>query len=171
MLPQLCTGRRPRGAGAIVPDTVTPPHMMPMPRLAQLALCSALLLAACTPKPNSGPTPESNRWLARMAADSAASADSLGAWTRRGCRNLLGMVNRECVERALYGVLDRSGVAKAMATLDVLAVTEPAVRDESHPLAHGLGIAAYKNPETMATIFAECPNTQISGCYHGVIQG
>jgi hypothetical protein len=147
--------------------------MMLMPRLAPLALCSALLLAACTP-PASGPSPEaqatSNRWLARMAADTAATADSLAVWTRRGCRSLRGM-NRECVERALYGVLERSGVARAMGTLDVLAETEPAVRDESHPLAHGLGIAAYKSPETVATTFAECPNTQISGCYHGVIQG
>jgi hypothetical protein len=75
------------------------------------------------------------------------------------------------VERALYGVLERSGVARAMATLDRLAEEEPDVRREAHGLAHALGIAAYRNPETVAATFASCPNTQISGCYHGVIQG
>lgn len=142
-----------------------------MARLVPLALCG-LLLAACNP-PASGPSPQgaaSNRWLARLEADSAAGPDSLAAWVKRGCGGLTG-VRSECLERALYGVLDRSGIAKAMATLDVLAETDATARDNAHPLAHGLGIAAYKNPETMAATFAACPNTQISGCYHGVIQG
>jgi len=142
-----------------------------MARLAPLALCG-LLLAACNP-PAGGPSPrndQSNRWLARLAADSAAGPDSLAVWVKRGCGGLRG-VQSVCVERALYGVLDRSGIARAMATLDVLAETDPVVRDNAHPLAHGLGIAAYKDPQTVAAIFAACPNTQISGCYHGVIQG
>jgi hypothetical protein len=141
-----------------------------MPRLAPLALCG-LLLAACTPPaPGTAPRPASNRWLARLEADTAAGADSLAVWVKRGCGGLSG-VQSQCVERALYGVLDRSGVARAMATLDLLAETDRTVRDNAHPLAHGLGIAAYKNPQTMAATFAACPNTQISGCYHGVIQG
>ncbi|HEX8831458.1 MAG TPA: hypothetical protein VF705_09850, partial [Longimicrobium sp.] len=142
-----------------------------MPRIAPLALCG-LLLAACTP-PAGGPSPDggaSNRWLARVEADTAAGADSLAVWVKRGCGGL-GGINSECVERTLYGVLNRSGVARAMGTLDVLAETEASVRRDAHPLAHGLGIAAYHDPQTMAATFAACPNTQISGCYHGVIQG
>ncbi|HET7463154.1 MAG TPA: hypothetical protein VFJ82_18010, partial [Longimicrobium sp.] len=141
-----------------------------MARLAPLALCG-LLLAACNPAASGpSPRPASNRWLDRLAADSAAGPDSMAVWMKRGCGGLTG-TRSECVERALYGVLDRSGVAKAMAILDRLAETDATVRDNAHPLAHGLGIAAYKNPETMAATFAACPNTQISGCYHGVIQG
>jgi len=142
-----------------------------MPRLAPLALCGALLLAACTPPGNPSPDNDaSNRWLAMARADTAAAPDSLGAWITRGCKRM-ARVDRECVERSLYGVLDRSGVAKAMAALDVMAETNEQMRGESHPLAHGLGIAAYKSPETLATTFAACPNSQISGCYHGVLQG
>ncbi|HYH80474.1 MAG TPA: hypothetical protein VEX86_11780, partial [Longimicrobium sp.] len=143
-----------------------------MPRLAPLALAGALLLAACTP-PAAGPSPQSeatNRWLARIQADSSAGPDSLAVWVKNGCQRV-GGVQRECAERALYGVLERSGVSRAMATLDLLAERETSVRRDAHSLAHGLGIAAYKTPETVAATFAACPNTQISGCYHGVIQG
>jgi len=144
-----------------------------MPRLAPLALFGALLLAACTPPPR-GPSPANdeatNPHLARVRTDTAATPDSAATWVKRGCQRQAG-VQRECVERALYGVLERSGVARAMAILDVLAEREPSVRGEAHGLAHGMGIAAYRSPETVAATFAECPNTQISGCYHGVIQG
>jgi hypothetical protein len=34
-----------------------------------------------------------------------------------------------------------------------------------------MGIAAYRSPETVGRTFASCPPTQMSGCYHGVIQG
>jgi len=141
-------------------------------RLAPLAAC-ALLLAACNP-PAAGPSPRPDSHdavlLARVQADTAAGADSLAAWLRRACRGSID-TRRGCVERALYGVLERSGVARAMGTLDLLAEEEPDVRREAHGLAHALGIAAYRNPETVAATFAACPNTQISGCYHGVIQG
>jgi hypothetical protein len=139
-------------------------------RFAPLAAC--FLLAACTP-PAAGPAPrqdESALLLARVHADTAAGADSLSAWLLRACRGSID-ARRGCVERALYAVLEHSGVPRAMATLDRLAEEEPDVRREAHGLAHALGIAAYRNPETVAATFASCPNTQISGCYHGVIQG
>jgi hypothetical protein len=75
------------------------------------------------------------------------------------------------VERALTGLLDQAGVARSMEVLDTLALRDDGVRDDSHALAHGLGIYAYRGPETMAATFASCPISQMSGCYHGVIQG
>jgi hypothetical protein len=36
--------------------------------------------------------------------------------------------------------------------------------------AHGIGIAAYRSPETVAQTFALCTADFQSGCYHGVIQ-
>src|SRR3954447_18652471 len=84
-------------------------------RLAPLAAC-ALLLGACTP-PAAGPSPrpdESALLLARVHSDTAAGADSLSAWLLRACRGNVD-VRRGCVERALYGVLERSGGARARA--------------------------------------------------------
>ena len=107
-------------------------------------LPALLLLAACappaTPSPDRGEPP--NRWLALAQSDTAASADSVGTWIVRGCRGMF-RVDRTCVERALYSVLDGAGVAKATAALDVMAARDASVRRESHPLSHGLGIAAY----------------------------
>src|SRR5437868_13842900 len=105
-----------------------------MPRLAPFALCGALLLGACTP-PARGPGPQpreaNDPHLARVRTDTAATPDSAAAWVKLGCQRQ-SVVRRECVERALYGVLERSGVARAMAILDLLAEREPSVRGEAH---------------------------------------
>jgi hypothetical protein len=103
-------------------------------------------------------------------ADTAASPDALADVVLRECRGLFGTRAR-CVERALDGVLERSGVARAMAVLDAAVARDPGLTPQAHGIAHGLGIAAYRSPETVAATFASCPNTQIAGCMHGVIQG
>lgn len=117
--------------------------------------------------------------LALLAAPAAAqtpapadttSPEAAAAAVLRECRGLLGPRAR-CVEQALDGVLERSGVARAMAVLDAAVARSPRLTPQAHGIAHGLGIAAYRSPETVAATFASCPNTQIAGCYHGVIQG
>jgi len=149
--------------------------MIHAPRLvprALVALLCVLSAAACAPggAPGAGPGPE-NEPLEAMAWDSASDADAIAAWALRGCRR--GSVNarRDCVERALGSVIDPAGIGRAMAALDRIAARDVAMLRESHGLAHGLGIAAYRSPETVAATFAACPATQIAGCYHGVIQG
>lgn len=107
---------------------------------------------------------------ASVLADTAAVPAALADAVLRQCGGLLG-TRAHCVERALDGVLQRSGVARAMAVLDSAVARDPGLTPEAHGIAHGLGIAAYRSPETVAAIFASCPNTQIAGCYHGVIQG
>lgn len=102
--------------------------------------------------------------------DSAASPDAMAEAVLRQCRGLFG-VRAGCVERALDGVLRRSDVATAMTVLDRVVARDAGLTPQAHSIAHGLGIAAYRSPETVAAIFASCPNTQIAGCYHGVIQG
>ncbi|MFL5541685.1 MAG: hypothetical protein ACJ8J0_22050 [Longimicrobiaceae bacterium] len=99
-----------------------------------------------------------------------ASPEAAAAAVLRQCRGVFGPRAR-CVERALDGVLERSGVARAMAVLDAAVARSPRLTPQAHGIAHGLGIAAYRSPETVAATFASCPNTQIAGCYHGVIQG
>src|SRR6185436_4087199 len=107
---------------------------------------------------------------ASVLADTAAPPEALADAVLRECRGFFGTRAR-CVERTLGGVLARSGVARAMAVLDLAVARDPGLTPQAHGIAHGLGIAAYRSPETVAAIFASCPNTQIAGCYHGVIQG
>ena len=146
--------------------------MKPQPTtLAVAALSACLALAACAPpRPAPPAQPEPDR-LAPVAWDSAAQPDSVASWALRGCR--AGGVNerRDCVERGLRSVLEAAGIARAMAALDRIVERDTTLLPEAHGLAHGLGIAAYRSPETVAETFAQCPDTQIAGCFHGVIQG
>ena len=141
---------------------------------AALAALSAVLALAsgCAPSrpaASASAAPQPAR-LEPVAWDTTARPDSIAAWARRGCRGLLG-TDPKCVERALLSVIEPAGVARAMAALDVLVETDGVVRREAHGLAHSMGINAYRSPETVAATFAACPPTQMSGCYHGVIQG
>src|ERR1700741_26993 len=135
------------------------------------ALLAFALLAAARPAaaqtPGATPAPSDP---AAVLADTAASPDAMAGAVLRQCRGLLG-VRAGCVERALDGVLRRSGVATAMAVLDRAVARDGGLTPQAHGIAHGLGIAAYQSPGTVAATFASCPNTQIAGCYHGVIQG
>jgi hypothetical protein len=127
-----------------------------MRSLDRLALASLVSLAIAFP--------------AAAQAPAAAPTDALADSVLRACRGTFG-VHGQCVERALDEVLRRSGIATAMAVLDRMVEKDGGLTPEAHSIAHGLGIAAYQSPETVAATFAQCPNTQIAGCYHGVIQG
>lgn len=136
---------------------------------AAMAACT-LLLASCAPGgPSRGPSaggagPEPRAWTAESAAGEIA------AWVRQGCRRAAGGADA-CVERTLTGLLAQTGISRTMEVLDSLTAVDAAIRDNGHALAHGLGISAYSTPETLAATFAGCPTSQMSGCYHGVIQG
>lgn len=135
-----------------------------------LAALLAALPAACAPggPAPSGPEPDP---ALEVAWDSASSPDSVAAWARARCGGWTG-ARRDCLERSLRAVTDKAGVGLAMAALDRIAApgADERMIPEAHAMAHGLGIAAYRGPETMAKVFAECPFTQVSGCQHGVIQ-
>jgi hypothetical protein len=131
------------------------------------ALLVVLLTAGCasgTPPPTVGPVPSDTVW------DSTSDAGAIAAWALQRCREVL-RTSAGCVERALGSVLETAGVAKAMEALDRAVERDGVVRREAHGTAHALGIAAYRSPETVGATFAACPPTQMSGCYHGVIQG
>lgn len=138
---------------------------------AAFAACAVILAGACAPgRPSTGPTPAPATTLEPRAWTAQSSASEIAAWVQAGCRRAPGGADA-CVERALTGLLDQAGVAKSMEVLDTLALREDGVRDDAHALAHGLGIYAYRSPQTMAETFVSCPTSQMSGCYHGVIQG
>jgi hypothetical protein len=141
-----------------------------------MAACALTLAAACAPPPAAAPNPvpappveaatrlEPRTWTAEVPA-----ADGV-AWLREGCaRPAEGKA--ACVERGLVALLAQTGVARTMEVLDALAEADAEVRTNGHALAHGLGMSAYRSPETLAATFAACPTSQMSGCQHGVIQG
>jgi hypothetical protein len=142
--------------------------------LRAVAACAIALAGACAPAASSaGPSPapaeaatrlEPREWTAQSPAAEIAT------WARQGCRRA-PEGRAVCIERTLVSLLDKAGVSKSMEVLDTLAVMDDEVRGEAHPLAHGLGISAYRGPATLAATFASCPVSQMSGCYHGVVQG
>lgn len=138
---------------------------------AALAACAFVLAGACTPgAPSTGPAPEASTRLEPRDWTAQSSAAEIAAWARQGCRRAPGG-RTGCIERTLVSLLEQTGVSKSMEVLDTLAAVDEELRGEAHPLAHGLGISAYSGPETVAATFAACPVSQMSGCYHGVIQG
>lgn len=137
-----------------------------------LSLASAVLLAGCgggltrAGLPDVGPPTR----LAPASWTAQSPAGPVARWAADGCRRAPAG-KQTCIERALTGLIDDAGIGKAMEVLDTLVVTDAEVRTNAHALAHGLGIAAYRSPETLASTFAACPPSQMSGCYHGVVQG
>ena len=130
---------------------------------AALATSAVLMAGGCGPMVRSrGPAP--------MAWSAQSSAGEIASWARQGCRRARGGKN-PCMERTLVGVLEQAGVAKGMEVLDTLLAVDAGVRENGHELAHALGMAAYRSPETMAASFVACPATQGAGCHHGVVQG
>ena len=141
------------------------------PLRAVLPSCVLMLAAACVPPaPASGPLPEAATRLEPRDWTAQSPAREIATWAREGCRRAPGGT-APCIERTLASLVDQAGISKSMEVLDTLASMDGGLRDDAHALAHGLGISAYRSPETVAETFAGCPNSQMSGCFHGVIQG
>jgi len=133
------------------------------PRFVTRVACAGLLAGGCSaPHPASGPAPA--EWSAQ------SSAGEIAGWALQECRRAPGGP-APCMERTLVGLIGQAGVAKSMEVLDTLLRVDAGVRQNGHELAHAVGIAAYRSPETMAAAFAACPATQGAGCHHGVVQG
>ncbi|MFL5539251.1 MAG: hypothetical protein ACJ8J0_09670 [Longimicrobiaceae bacterium] len=144
--------------------------------LALVAACAAASLAA-----SQCASPKNSR-TAATAADSPgvghlapatwtrqSTPDEIAQWVRRGCGGAV-VHQDECIEKALVSVIEPAGVDKAMAALLLLSKDVDVVSRDGHVFAHGIGIAAYKSPETVGQTFALCTADFQSGCYHGVIQ-
>ncbi|HYW14178.1 MAG TPA: hypothetical protein VE871_19590 [Longimicrobium sp.] len=142
---------------------------------AALVACAVLLAGGCAPATPSiaaapAPAAEPETRLAPRTWTAQSPAGEIAAWAREGCRRPAGGKDA-CLERMLVSLVEQAGVARSMEVLDSLAAADPEVANGAHPLAHGLGIAAYRSPETVAATFAACPASQMSGCSHGVVQG
>jgi hypothetical protein len=149
------------------------------PRSLFAAACLSLLAGCVAATPPAAPLAESTP-IAQPAEPPTrleprewtpqSPAAEIAAWARQGCARA-EEGKQPCLERALVALLDQAGVRGTMEVLDTLAATDAEVFSNAHPLAHGLGISAYRSPQTVAATFADCPTSQMSGCGHGVIQG
>jgi hypothetical protein len=143
---------------------------LPHPTAPTLVRVASLLLAlasgGCAAAGTGGtaPPPVAVSWSAASTAGGMATA------VQQGCRRGPGD-RMACIERTLVAMIDQAGIGRTMEVLDTLVVRDASVRENAHALAHGLGISAYRSPGTLAETFAACPPSQMSGCYHGVIQG
>jgi hypothetical protein len=126
----------------------------------------ALLASACAPNRPSAdaPAPVTRVWTPESPPGQIARA--IGRDCRRPRAN-----GGACVERSLVSLVGQVGIGRAMQVLDTLMAAYADVRQGGHELSHGMGLAAYRGPETLAATFAECPAAQGGGCYHGVVQG
>ena len=144
--------------------------------LALVAACAAASLAAsqCASPKNSGSaaaaadSPTVGR-LAPATWTRQSTPAEIAQWVRRGCGSPV-VHQQECIEKALTSVIDPAGVDKAMGALLLLSKDVDVVSRDGHVFAHGIGIAAYKSPETVGETFSLCTADFQSGCYHGVIQ-
>jgi hypothetical protein len=141
--------------------------------LALVAACAAASLAAsqCASPKNSrsASTAAAAPRLAPATWTPQSTPEEIAEWARQGC-GAAGAKKQECLEGALTSVLGTAGVDKAMAALLILSKVDTDVARDGHVYAHGIGISAYKNPETVSQTFALCTTDFQSGCYHGVIQ-
>jgi hypothetical protein len=124
--------------------------------LALVAACAAASLAA-----SQCASPKNSR--------SGSTPAEIAQWALQGCGRA-GAKKQECLEGALTSVLGTAGVDKALAALLILSREDTDVARDGHVYAHGIGISAYKTPETVAETFGLCTTDFQSGCYHGVIQ-
>jgi hypothetical protein len=144
--------------------------------LALVAACAAVSLAAsqCASPKNGGSaaaaadSPTVGR-LAPATWTRQSTPAEIAQWVRRGCGGPV-VHQQECIEKALTSVIEPAGVDKAMAALLLLSRDVDVVNRDGHVFAHGIGIAAYKSPETVGETFSLCTADFQSGCYHGVIQ-
>jgi hypothetical protein len=107
------------------------------------------------------------------AADIAGAATEPAGWAALAsarCGPLDFDVKGACYDEALMGVLAAHGTRAAMETLALLGAADADLGHHGHVLAHHVGIAAYRTPDEVGSVFAECTPIFQSGCYHGVIQ-
>lgn len=144
--------------------------------LALVAACAAASLASsqcASPKTSrsagaGGDAPDVGR-LAPATWTPQSTPAQIAEWARRGCGGAV-VHKDDCLEQALTSVIRPAGVDKAMGALLLLSRQDEDVARDGHVFAHGIGISAYKSPETVAQTFSLCTADFQSGCYHGVIQ-
>ena len=141
-------------------------HSVLLRRSAGFAL--ALVLAGCTRSREGHPAPAEQPRLPALMAQ-VGTPDEIARWAVRECGGK-GEAQVACYGAVLSQVLAPRGVRPAMETLERMTALDSSVARDGHIYAHGIGIAAYRNPEEVTKTFSECTPLHQSGCYHGVIQ-
>ena len=135
-------------------------------RLLAFSTCAVLAAAGCAP--SSGAPAADGGPAARASWSPSTPPAEIAAGVLATCQN--AAERGACLEQELVAVIEPAGVDRAMGALMAIAARDAAVRNDGHVYAHGIGIAAYRGPETVSETFGRCTTDFQSGCYHGVIQ-
>jgi hypothetical protein len=106
--------------------------------------------------------------LRRTASPADSDAIAVAIYSR--CGRLGGDSKTKCYSSSLDSMATRGQVRLAMRALASLAVLDLDANREGHVFAHGIGMAAGRGGGDIAKMFAQCDESNQSGCYHGVLQ-
>ncbi|MEP6591216.1 MAG: hypothetical protein ABJC19_08525 [Gemmatimonadota bacterium] len=106
-------------------------------------------------------------WLARFKGTDNPVTLAKAMHNRCG----VGTTNpTECYSATFDSLAAAGKVRLAMQTLEQLKTLDPSVAPAGHVFAHGIGISAGKGGGSIASVFAQCDESNEAGCYHGVLQ-
>lgn len=106
-------------------------------------------------------------WFARLKGNSTPIGLATAMHTRCAVPNTNPV---PCYSAAFDSMASTGKVRLAMETLEQLKKVDPGVAPNGHVFAHGIGISAGKGGGSIASIFAQCDESNEAGCYHGVLQ-
>lgn len=104
--------------------------------------------------------------VAELTTDSTTLGDSVVARCARATDG-----KTPCISKTLDSLAALGEVRLAMVSLKRILEKDASVGADGHVFAHGIGIAAGKSKRDIAQLFAQCDESNESGCYHGVLQG
>lgn len=130
----------------------------------------AAMLAGCASGGAGGATEVEPEPLPDAAIAAAAEASDPAAALLETCASASRERAMDCYQTGLVGLLERDGVAEAMATAERMGELDTEFRRDGHVYAHAIGLAAYTDAEDVGRVFASCTESYQSGCFHGVIQ-
>lgn len=104
------------------------------------------------------------------AATAPTDSTAFGTAIVARCGNAGGN-KTQCYSKVLDSLAGRGEVRLAMLSLKRILDSDPGAQADGHVFAHGIGIAAGKSKRDVAQLFAQCDESNESGCYHGVLQG
>ncbi len=142
-------------------------------RRAVSALLAVLLGIACSEGKPAHPGPQAEP-RAGTSAQAESRCDALGApnvsaQRIKDCVNQ-GREEARCMEPFWAEYLKTHTTKEALGLLSCYANTDPDIAASCHPVSHAIGRQTFVVQGTIERSFAQCDQTCIAGCFHGVME-
>ena len=145
------------------------------PRFALVALgaLSALLFAACSTgkaaHPGNEAPPATGSTSEAESRCNQLGAPNVSAQRIMDCVNQ-GLEEARCMEPFWGEYLKTHSTREALGLLQCYADTDPSIASSCHPVSHAIGRQTFVVQGTIEKSFAQCDQTCIAGCFHGVME-